>query len=163
VVLGAGLITLACDEPAALTPSDHAFAVAPEIVTGISVHGPSRRLEAARGDTAYPFTFRFADGTGRDARRCPETPRLRSALSRLMSIPVVAAVDDAEAERVLGTVADHDWVALEVRDTIQNVDPLQLRILPAAPARPRIYAKVPRGPYFITDANLLEVLNLGCE
>ena len=156
-------MAVGCDDEPVITPSPHAFAVAPEIVTGISVHGSTRRLEVSRSDTKPPFTYRYTDGKGGAARSCRESPRLAAALARLMSIPSLEAVAKEERRTRLAGVPDSDWVELEVRDTIENVDPLQLRVLPPTPQRPKAYAQVPRGPYFVTDAKLLEVLTLDCE
>lgn len=162
VAAALGLAALACEDEAVITPSAQAFAVAPEIVTGISVRGPSRRLEVSRRDAKGPFTYRYTDGKGASERSCPETPQLAAALARLMSIPALEAVKKKDAEAELEDVPAGDWVEVEVRDTIENVEPLRLRVLPPTAQRPKAYAQVPNGPYFVTDGKLLEVLGLDC-
>ena len=157
------IAALGCEDEAVITPSAEAFAVAPEIVTGISVRGPSRRLEVSRGDPKAPFTYRYTDGKGGALQTCTESPRLSAALARVMSIPALEAVKKKDAERALAGVPEGDWVELEVRDSIENVEPLRLRLLPPAAQRPKTYAQVPNGPYFVTDPKLLEVLGLNCE
>ena len=163
LALAFGLVAVGCHDEPVITPSPDAFAVAPEVVTGISVRGPARRLEVSRGDTKAPFTYRYTDGKGGAPRSCRESPKLSAALARLMSIPALEAVKKEAAAEALAGVPDSDWVDLEVRDSIENVNPLRLRVLPPTPERPKAYAQVPRGPYFITDAKLLEVLTLDCE
>lgn len=158
-----GFAVLGCEDEPAVKPSPHAFAVSPDIVTGVSIRGSARRLEVSRGGAKGPFTYRYSDGQGGAARSCPENPRLAAALARVMTIPSFEAVSDEDAARALAGVPAGDWVDLEVRDTIENVEPLQLRLLPPTAQRPKAYAQVPNGPYFVTDGKLLEVLGMDCE